>query len=165
MWRGSSFTREKSFKMCTDFWRCLIVLMWPSFLFCSCICFCLYGSFNCISIHRFSWQLSVFSLCSSGLVSALLLLSTMYISLWKSPSALIFITLCGWLGIKHQLTNQPTNHVWFAWREHHITNFILVSNHSRDLEVVFDFFFFYILCFVLIHILPRWLFWPWFWNK
>ena len=38
-----------------------------SFLFCSCVCFCLYGPSNCISFHNFSRQLSVFSLCSSGL--------------------------------------------------------------------------------------------------
>ena len=31
-----------------------------SFLFCSCVCFCLYGPFNCISFHQFSQQLSVF---------------------------------------------------------------------------------------------------------
>ena len=55
-----------------------------SFLFC-CVCFCLFGPFNCISFHEFSWQLSAFSLSSSGLFSALLVLST----IWKSPSALI----------------------------------------------------------------------------
>ena len=37
-----------------------------SFLFCSCVCFCLHGPFNCISFHKFSQQLSAFSLCSSG---------------------------------------------------------------------------------------------------
>ena len=31
------------------------------FLFCSCVCFCLYGPFNCISFHKFSRQLSAFS--------------------------------------------------------------------------------------------------------
>ena len=39
-----------------------------SFLFCSCVCFCLYGPFDCISFHKFSQQLSTFSLCSSGLI-------------------------------------------------------------------------------------------------
>ena len=34
---------------------------------CSCVYFCLYGAFNCISFHKFSRQLSIFSLCSSGL--------------------------------------------------------------------------------------------------
>ena len=38
-----------------------------SFLFCSCVYLCLYGPFNRISVHKFSRQLSAFSLCSSGL--------------------------------------------------------------------------------------------------
>ena len=38
--------------------------------------FCLYGSFNCISFHKFSRSLFVLSLCSSGLISAILVLST-----------------------------------------------------------------------------------------
>ena len=42
-----------------------------SFSFCSCVCFCLYGPFNCISFNKFSRQVSVFSLCSSGPLSAL----------------------------------------------------------------------------------------------
>ena len=41
-------------------------------------CFCLYGPFNCISFHKFSRQLSAFSLRSSGLSSALLVLSNTY---------------------------------------------------------------------------------------
>ena len=49
-----------------------------SFLFYSCVCFCLYGPFNCISFHKFSRRLSVFSLCSAGLIPALLALSTVY---------------------------------------------------------------------------------------
>ena len=31
-----------------------------SFLFCSCVCFCLYGPFNSISLHKFSRQLFAF---------------------------------------------------------------------------------------------------------
>ena len=42
-----------------------------SFLSCSCVYFCLYGPFTCISFHQFSRQLSAFSLCSSYLKSAL----------------------------------------------------------------------------------------------
>ena len=30
------------------------------FLFCSCVYFCVYGSFNCISFHKYYWQLSCF---------------------------------------------------------------------------------------------------------
>ena len=47
-----------------------------SVLFCSWVCFCLDGPFNCISFHKFSRQLSAFSLCSSDLSYALLVLST-----------------------------------------------------------------------------------------
>ena len=49
-----------------------------SFLRCSCVCFCHYDPFNCILFHKFSWHLSCFSLCSSSLISALLVLSTIY---------------------------------------------------------------------------------------
>ena len=51
-------------------------LLTPFVLFCSCVCFCLHGPFDCISFHKVSRQLSVFSLCSFGLLSALLVLST-----------------------------------------------------------------------------------------
>ena len=47
------------------------------------------SSFNCISFHKFSRQLSVFLFCSCGLSSALLVLSTIYLFLLKSLSALI----------------------------------------------------------------------------
>ena len=50
-----------------------------SFLFCSYVCFCLYGSFNCISFHEFSRELSAFLLCSPWLLSDLLVLSTIYL--------------------------------------------------------------------------------------
>ena len=72
-----------------------------SFLFCSCVCFCLYGPFNCISFHKFSRQLSAFSLCSSGLIFALLVLSIIYLFMKVSLSP----DICGWLGLKHQQTN------------------------------------------------------------
>ena len=49
------------------------------FLFCYCIYFCLYVPFNCISFQKFSRPLSAFLLCSSGLISALLALSTIYL--------------------------------------------------------------------------------------
>ena len=67
--RGLTFT----------WWGCCGLCFWHkptelahSFLFCSCAYFCL--SFNCISFHKFSRQLPAFSLCSSGLISALLVL-------------------------------------------------------------------------------------------
>ena len=73
-----------------------------SFLFCSCFYFCLHGPFNCISIQKFSWQLSAFSLYSAGLISALLVLWAIYLFMKVSFSP--DITPCGWLGLKHQLT-------------------------------------------------------------
>ena len=56
-----------------------------SFLFRSYVYFCLYGPFNCISFHKFSQQLSTFSLCSSGLSSALLVLSTVHLFFYSLP--------------------------------------------------------------------------------
>ena len=73
-----------------------------SFLFCSCDCFCFYGPFNCISFHKFSRQVSAFSLCSSGLISALLVLSTIYLFMKISLSP--DVILCGCLGLKHKLS-------------------------------------------------------------
>ena len=49
-----------------------------SFLLCSCVRFSLCDPFNCISFPKLFQQLSVFSLSSSGLTSALLVLSTVY---------------------------------------------------------------------------------------
>ena len=73
------------------------------FLFCSCVCFCLYGPFNRISFPKFSRQLSAFSLCCSGLISALLVLLTIYLSMTSLPQPQNNILL--WLtGLK-----APTN--------------------------------------------------------
>ena len=81
-------------------WGCCGLCLWykptklaHSFLFCSCVCFCLYGPFNCISFKKCSRQLSAFSLCSSGLISALLVLSTVYLSMKVSLSP--DIVFCG----------------------------------------------------------------------
>ena len=105
------------FDLCVDgpreltfmWWGCCGLCFWHkptelphSFLLCSCVYFCLYGPFNCISFHK-SRQLSAFSLCSSGFISALLVLSTIY--LFRKVSFSTDIILCGWLGLKHQLTN------------------------------------------------------------
>ena len=43
--------------------------------------FCLYGPFNCVSFHKFSRQFSAFSSFSSGLISTLFVLSTIYLFL------------------------------------------------------------------------------------
>ena len=79
----------------------VVVELAHSFLFYSCVSFSLYGSFNCISFHRFSRQLSAFSVCSSSLNSVLLVLLPIYllVKVSRSPD----IILCGWLGVKHQL--------------------------------------------------------------
>ena len=74
-----------------------------SLLVYSYVYFCLYGPFNCISFHEFSRQLSAFPLCSSGLNSALLVFSTIYLFMKVSLSP--DIILCGWLSLKHQLIN------------------------------------------------------------
>ena len=66
----------------------------------------IYGLFNYISFHKFSQQLSIFSLCSSGLNTSLLILSTIY--LFTKVSLSTDIILYGWLGFKHQLTNYLT---------------------------------------------------------
>ena len=59
-----------------------------SILFCPRVCFCLYGSFNCISFNNSSRQLCAFStLFSPSYVCLIGPFS--YISLWKSPSALM----------------------------------------------------------------------------
>ena len=73
------------------------------YLSCSCVYFCLYGPFNCISFHKLSWQLSAFSFCSSSLNSAFLVVSAKYLfmKVSLSPDRI----LCGWLGLKHQATS------------------------------------------------------------
>ena len=57
-----------------------------------------YGPFNCISFHKFLRQHSVFSLCSSGLISVLLVLSTIYLFMKVSFSPDIIPS--GWLDSK-----------------------------------------------------------------
>ena len=74
-----------------------------SFLLCSCVYFCLCGPFNRISFHKFSRQLSHFSLCSSGLNSASSVLSTicLFMKVPLSPD----VIPSGCPGSKHHLTN------------------------------------------------------------
>ena len=97
-------------------WGCCGLRFWRKptelahfFSFCFCVCFCLYGSFNCVSFHKLSRQLSTFSLCSSGLFSALLALSIIYLFIFylffMNVSFIPDIILCGWLGLKQRLTS------------------------------------------------------------
>ena len=62
-----------------------------------CLILSLSWPFNCISFHKFSRQLSVFSLCSFGLISCLI-----------GPFMKAFLSLdiipSGWMGSKHQWT-------------------------------------------------------------
>ena len=72
----------------------------------SCTCLCLFLSvwpFQLYFNHKFSQQLFAFSLCSLGLISTLLVLSARYFFTKGSFSP--DIVLCGWLGLKLQLTN------------------------------------------------------------
>ena len=82
----------------------------PTFflLFCSCVCFCLFGPFNCISFHKF-FRDSPFSDCSSSLTSALLVLSAMYLFMKVSFSPDVIASGC--LGSRHKITNQITDKV------------------------------------------------------
>ena len=82
VWRLSSCLCGLAF----TWWGCCALCFWHqptelarSFLVCSRVYFCLYGPFNCISFHKFSRQLFAFSLWSFGLISALLIFSTMYL--------------------------------------------------------------------------------------
>ena len=110
---GTGFDLPQKHSHCggrSIWWGCCSLCLWReptelahSFLFCSCVCFCLYGHFSCISFHKFSRQVSAFSLCSSGLPSALLVPSVIYLFMKVSLSP--DVILCGWLGLKHQPTN------------------------------------------------------------
>ena len=79
-----------------------------SFLILFLCLFLSYRPFNCISFHKFSRQLSAFSLCSSGLISASFFLSTIY--LFTKVSLSPDVILCGWLGLKRLLTNSKGSH-------------------------------------------------------
>ena len=75
-----------------------------SLFLCSCVYFCLYDPFNCISCHMFSRQLSAFSLCSFGPIPALSVLSASYFSTKVSFSPDIY-SFVVWLCLKHELSN------------------------------------------------------------
>ena len=125
--RGLTFT----------WWGCNGLCLWHkptelahSSLFCSCVYFCLYGPFNCILLHKFSRQLSLFSHCSSGLISALLVLSAIYRFMTVSFSPNIIPG--GWLGSKHKLTNKM--HCSKSKPQDESGNHL--SKHSSSLDIV-----------------------------
>ena len=99
--------RIRTRRLTFSWWGCYGFCLWRkptelarSFLFCFCVCFCLYGPFDCISFHEFSQQLSVLSFCSSSLISASLVLSSIRLFLKVSFSPDVIRS--GWLGSKHQ---------------------------------------------------------------
>ena len=98
--RGLTFTWWGCWGLC--FWHKPAELA-HSFYYVLVSYFCLYAPFNCISFHKLSRQLSAFSFCSSGLISALLVLCTVYLfmKICFSPD----IIFCGSLGLKHELTD------------------------------------------------------------
>ena len=109
-WTNYSLASVSPRGLTITWWGCYGLCFWHkptelanSFSFCCFVCFCLYGPFSCISFHKFSRQLSAFSLCSCGLISAVLDFSTLYLFMKVSLSP--DVILCGWLGLKHQLTN------------------------------------------------------------
>ena len=61
-----------------------------------------YGPFTCISFHKFSRQLSVFSLCSPSLISASLVLWTIYLfvclELWTRHAPVTWCRVSPWYG-------------------------------------------------------------------
>ena len=91
--RGLTFTWWGCCGLC--FWHKPTELAHPFFF---CFVSVSYGPFNCISFHEFSQQLSAFSVCSSGLISVLLVLSTLY--LFTKVSFSPDIILYGRLGLK-----------------------------------------------------------------
>ena len=102
--RGLTFT----------WWECCGLCLWHKptelahsfwlFFFFFWVCFCLNGPFSCIAFYKLSRQLSAFSLCSSGFVFCLIG-PFKYIYLYESLPLSPDVILCGWLGLKHQLTN------------------------------------------------------------
>ena len=85
---------------------------------------CLIGPFNYISFHKFSRRLSAFSLCSSGLIFASLVLSTLYLFMkvslspditpqWGAADAEIKVPS----DENTELKRSPfkANHTWYAY--------------------------------------------------
>ena len=109
------------------------------FLFCSYVYLCFLWPLNCISLQKFSRQLSAFSLSSSGLISAFLVLSTKY--LFTKVSFSPDVILCGWLGLKHQLINYADLGlpVLIALFCHAILNFVL-CHHLLWFVYILDLF-------------------------
>ena len=108
-----------------------------SVLFCSCICFFLYGPFSCISFRQFFRQLSVFWLCSSGLISALLVLSTIHLFVKVSfspditPFRLALLQLCVPVGLRLPRGNCRKLTAWIQMAITCLVEHIMIWNRMR----------------------------------
>ena len=74
-----------------------------SCLFCSCVYFCLYGLFNCISFHLILPTTLLF--LTLFFRSYFCLIGPFNHFFYIKVSVSADIILCGWLGLKHQQTN------------------------------------------------------------
>ena len=88
-------------------WGCYGLCLWHkptelphSFLFCSCVCFCLYVPFNCISSIN---SPDNFLLSHSVLLVLFLPYWSFQLYLFVKVSLSPDVILHGWLGLKHQL--------------------------------------------------------------
>ena len=66
---------------------------WPTPFPLTCVYFCLIGPFNYVSFHKLTQRFSAFSLCSSDLVSALLVFSTVTLKPGVGQHITIHVTL------------------------------------------------------------------------
>ena len=110
--RGLTFTRRGCYGLCRDINQRSLPTPLHSFLVSVSVFMALSTVFH--SIHSPD-KLSAFSLSSCGLISALLILSTicLFMKVSHSPD----VILCGWLGLKHQLTTRPKFHLAFTNRK------------------------------------------------
>ena len=117
--RRVTWTGEQTFTC--DFMTCVSPrynLSWvPTIFICSCVGFCLNGPFNCISFCKVSRQLSAFSLCFPGLISALLVLSTVFLAMKVSlriysvlASISVFMALSAVFHSINSTDNSPFSH-------------------------------------------------------
>ena len=97
-------------------WECCSLCLWHkptelahSFLVCSCVC--LYGPLNWISFHKFSWHLFAQFIWSYFCFIGPFNYTYLFVKVSLSPD----IILCGWVGLKHQLTVCIT----CKWTHHH----------------------------------------------
>ena len=102
----------------------------PSFLFSSCVCFCLYNPFNCISFHKFSPKtprfLTLFFwsyFCLSGLFNYISLSETLP-QPWRNP---LWLT-----GLK-----APTNQLTSLMRDFYVTRSLpILKSTGNQLSVL-----------------------------